>query len=393
MLPSLVSKIPEAYVADKLDDFLEKFNLVDPNQFGYQRNKGTTDLLEIVTEKIYQCLNDRPHIVVSFVDFSKAFDILNHGKILSTLENIGVRGNLKRKSYLEDRKFNLKVKDFISRDTNVTRGVPQGSILGPKLFVLYVNDISACFDKCILCLLMTLLLLYIHRVLKVATVNLQKEFVNFQKWAHDKELTTNNKKTVLMHITSPQSGKSVPVLIKIKKHENQCLHSLINSEAECHCEHFMEQVSSFKYLGVIIDEHFSWQHHIDSLSKKLFFCTMTLWKLKYFFPTDTLLLIYRSLIESLMRYCLTSWVLASKVHISRIQNIQDRCVRIIASKNIENLNLEELYAKFKILKIQTLLGYKYILKFHNNPKFQKTDTHCYNTRLEKTGYLNPPPNV
>jgi len=88
-----------------------------------------------------------------------------------------------------------------------------------------------------------------------------------------------------------------------------------------------------------------------------------------------------------MRYGLTSWGLASKIHISRIQNIQDRCVRIIAGKNIENLNLEEHYAKFKILKIQTLLDHKYILKFHNNPKFQKTENHCYNTRLEKTGYL------
>ena len=154
------------------------------------------------------------------------------------------------KSYLSDRSFTIKIKDCSSVEKLIiATGVPQGSILGPKLFVLYVNDIKSCFKNCKHFMFADdLLILSIHRDFGKATKNLQREFTNFQYWAHDKQLTINRRKTVIMHINSPQSKEIFRV--KIKMHGLQCLHDSSSSKDFCHCSNFLDQVSHYKHLGL-----------------------------------------------------------------------------------------------------------------------------------------------
>jgi len=202
LLP-LLSKIAEIHVSDKLTNFLEKFNVMDSNQFGFQRKRGTNDLLEVFASLINNSLNNHVHVLATFVDFSKAFDTLNHIKLLEMLENCGVRGIVLRwfEDYLKDRKFVVKVGESFSDEYPISRGVPQGSVLGPKLYALYVSDISQVFSSCRYYLFADdLVILSFHLNPEVARTNLQRELFQFQLWAHDKELQINNKKTVVMHI-------------------------------------------------------------------------------------------------------------------------------------------------------------------------------------------------
>jgi len=168
--------------------------------------KSSDKLLENFSNYINSQLNCQKHILVLFIDYSKAFDTLCHKQIINVLDSIGIRGKLLSffKNYLTNRKMNVKILNEMSKSRCIKSGVPQGSILGPKLYIIYVSAMFKLFKKAARFIFAddTALVVSNENPL-IALQELQIDFNELLKWAHDVGLIINVKKTKCMYIKSP----------------------------------------------------------------------------------------------------------------------------------------------------------------------------------------------
>ena len=144
-LLSNINKLLEKVVHERTYNFLEKYNCLYKYQYGFRKSHSTKHALIEITEKIRKALDSRKFACGIFVDLQKAFDTVNHEILLKKLEHYGIRGNSNSwfKSYLNDRKQLVSINGIDSETQIMKHGVPQGSVLGPLLFLIYINDLHA----------------------------------------------------------------------------------------------------------------------------------------------------------------------------------------------------------------------------------------------------------
>ena len=253
VLPVL-SKVIERVVHTQLSTHLDNINYLYSHQYGFRRGRSTTQAIAQLNNWVLESMDEGKVTGLLFVDISKAFDSINHKVLLDKLKHMGMSERSLQwfKSYLAERRQCVFINGQTSETQRITLGVPQGSILGPLLFNMYINSLPNAVE--------TRLILYAENAVLVfpaATPNelqtaLEREFGLMSDWYLDNRLTLNVKKTKLM------LAGSKTMLARFEDFQFQ-------SEGGAS----IERVGSFKYLGVTADDKWSWKVHLRSLFRKL----------------------------------------------------------------------------------------------------------------------------
>ena len=374
-LISVFNKLLEKLMYNRILKFIEKHELLYPKQFGFQSNHSTEHALLCIVDKIQQSIENREFSCGIFLDFSKAFDTVDHKILIRKLEYYGFRGISKQwfMSYLENRKQYVSIGTCTSSNKPIACGVPQGSVLGPLLFLLYINDLPNCLN-----LLEAHLfaddtnLFYANKNLAELEMIVNIELEEIQMWLSANRLSLNIAKTNFVIFRPHQ--KKLPFQIKLK----------INYE-------HLKQEEYIKYLGIFIDCNLKWNKHINYITKKINRNIGLLSKLRYLVNWKILIDLYYSFIYPFLTYALIVWGHTYPTILKPLLFIQKRAIRIITYSGYRD-HSSPLFKLTYILKLPDLIYFQtgiFMFKFYNNlqPKcfdnfFTKVNsTHSYSTRL------------
>ena len=346
-LLSSISKLFEKIVYNRLSGFLEKENILSPRQYGFTKHGSTELAILDLTQYISLGIESRLHTMGVFVDFSKAFDTIDHSILLDKLLHYGVRGLSHDwfASYLNDRTQYVCLENTKSDPISTYRGVPQGSILGPLLFNIYINDIvniSKC-SKFILFADDTTILLQDKNITNL-TNNFNSILQCLNSWCSANELKINFNKTCCM-LFGP---KIVTNIIKFSLTLNGIP---------------VIRVNSTKFLGIYITSNLSWLDKILYISKKISKSFGILNKLKHTLPFHIIKLLYNSLIQPYLTYCLPVWGNSCKSHITILSFSQNNFLRILYKLKLRD-HTSHLYNLTNIMNLHQMFQLKMLLLIH-----------------------------
>ena len=380
LLP-IFSKVFEKVIYARMYKFLADNNLIYSKQFGFRSNHSTNDALVSLTEGIKSFLDNGFWVAGIFLDLRKAFDTVNHQILLQKLTSYGFRGISSKllQSFLSNRKQFVSIKGFDSELLDVKCGVPQGSTLGPLLFLLYINDLRFCLqnsnvshfadDTC---------LTHANKDINLLERSLNIDIGKVTEWLNTNRLSLNVKKTKLL-------------LFHSKKKQ------VTNFSIKVTCCS-IEPVSHVKYLGVYIDNNLSWDYHIKCLSNKLGRSNGIISKLRHFVTNIILISVYYAIFNSYIIYGCSVWSMTTLTNINIINILQKKCIRIMNFAPF-NCHTTSLFKENKILKLNDIIKIqqlKLAFKFKNNtlPNDLCTLFHCniniFNTRNMVQGGLKVP---
>ena len=312
-LLSNISKLFERVMYNRLEEFLKSSEVFYKYQFGFRKHYSTNHALISIVEKIRDALDKNMYTCGVFIDLEKAFDTVNHQILLSKLYHYGIRGiaNKWLSSYLSGRSQSVKLNGITSSKMNVSCGVPQGSILGPLLFLVYVNDMNLAFKSSVIHHFADdTNLLYSDKSLKKIKTSVEKDLANLYDWLCANRLSLNPGKTEFI-IFRP-SRKKIDLRITLKLHHTKLFES-----------------SNIKYLGLILDNMLNWKPHISELSKKLGRVVGLLYKVRKLCSPSPVRSLYFSIFNSHLSYGLVVWGNASSKDIDKIKSLQRRAIRAV----------------------------------------------------------------
>lgn len=302
LLPS-IDKVFEKIIYKRMISFIDKYKLINEQQFGFQKNKSCIHAILSFTEEMRKQLDNKEGGTSVFVDLKKAFDTIDRKILLKKLQIYGFRGNflLFLESYLKDRKQFVDYNNEYSSLKLVDIGVPQGSVLGPLLFLLYINDLPLVLKN-------GNAVLFADDTTIVSSSKgpkFQQDLNNVQEWLKANKLTLNCEKSVVMNF-----GRCAINNIELSDKKLKLMK---------HC----------KYLGIYVDKDLKFKEHIQKIEKKLAKFSGLIFKVRDYFSKKQLLLFYNAYAKSVIDYGILVYGKALKTDIDKINKMQKRIIRTI----------------------------------------------------------------
>ena len=319
-------KILEKLIYVRFYNFFVSKGIIHENQYGFRKGHSTSHALNYSVEHVQSLISKKQHVLGIFIDLSKAFDTIDHRKLKTKLNNYGIRGNALKliDSYLSDRKQYVSVLDTNSEELPVRFGVPQGSVLGPLLFILYINDICNITDKGKFVLFADDTNIFVAAESKKKAYDTANEvLLAVSNYMEVNLLHINVKKCCYMYFSPTKRPNT-------EGSDADCLNLSINSR-------IISQVSETKFLGVIIDDKLSWKPQILSLNRKLRSACGRLYRIKKCLPESLYEQLYHSLFESHLGFAISVWGGVSSNQLKPLFITQKMCIRILFG-NSENYN-------------------------------------------------------
>jgi len=374
ILPA-ISKVLEKVICIQINTHFKDNNLFYFKQYGFRELHSTEmAVLDIIDEIIFS-IDEGTVPLNIFIDLSKAFDTLDHDILLKKLKYYGINGNSLSlmKDYLSNRFQYVEIDDTRSDYLPIITGVPQGSILGPILFIIYINDMSNASEmfKCISYADDTTLSIIMNcpspntYIPDQTTIN--EELQHVSDWLKLNKLSLNVSKTKSMIFHKPHK-KLTPPVIKTE-----------NSE--------IEYVQNFTLLGLIINNNLSWTPHLNHISKKISKTICVMSKLKHYLPRETLKTIYNALINSHLNYGILCW----GYNCNTIYRLQKKAIRTICKMKY-NAHTQPLFKQLRILTVPDILTRK-MYKFFYKYQYNQLPQHFINSNLLKEQQSTHPHNT
>lgn len=362
-----LTKIFEKALKAKLTKYIDKYNLVSNSQFGFREGKSTNDAIYALTNDIYKFMDESKPGLCIFLDLAKAFDTVSHPLLLEALEDIGVRGiaHSLLADYLHNRKQFVKIGSSISSQRIISYGVPQGTVLGPLLFSIYINNLLT-LDTCgkITSFADDTVILYTADTWAALKNKVENDFCHIIDWFNHMLLTINFEKTFFMPFTSYKNNLPEFQYLTINNHNNN-----IN----------IKTTNQIKYLGVTIDSHLRWDIHVNNVTQTL---RGVLYKFKYLknlLDTTHMKIIYYALVESRIQYAILSWGGVLYSHLNKLDILQKKCLKIMYNKE-NTYPSDSLFAEARVLDVRQIFMYNILIYLYKDKKnLQKID-HMYETR-------------
>ena len=308
-------------------------------------------------------LNSNKKCLAVFLDLAKAFDTVPHGKLIQILHSQGIRGipHEMFKNYLSERVQMVKINNTLSDKKTIRIGVPQGTVLGPILFILYINSllklraqglmVSYADDTAIV------ISGYSWESVKNKCIT---DLLRIKNWLQNHKLTLNLTKTTYIAFSLTRANRPLYKNIII---ENHCI----------------EETSHTKYLGIVIHAHLKWQPHIDYISKKIRGLVHKFYLLRIFLDRRTLIVVYQALVESILRYGILVWGGLYNNALYKLNIIQKYILKVIFNKN--KLYPSQLLFNQNIRSIRSMYVSAVCVYIYQHPGLQSLIDHNYNTRI------------
>lgn len=357
----ILSKILERLINKRLVNYLEKNKLLSEHQYGFRFNKSTADAVHDLTDHITQNLDVGKKCLCIFLDLAKAFDTVSIPLLLKKLEKLGVRGLQLDliKDYLSDRTQFVKINNYTSEDLPITYGIPQGSILGPTLFLVYINELTklelaggrivSFADDTALC--------FSSNTWDEVFVLAQGGFDVVSQWLNLNILTLNADKTKYMTFT--MRNKTQPDSNFLLK-AHSCLNNL---SANCLCT-ILAKTESIRYLGIIIDQNLNFGSHVANITSRVRKLIYVFRKLRHVADPNLLKSVYYALCQSLLLYCITVWGGTHKTTLLGLERAQ-RSVLKVSKFRPFMFPTKELFELCGVLSVRQLFIQQCILKKHS----------------------------
>ena len=308
-----IGKILDKYVNTELMSYLTQHKFITMDQAAYLKNSSTQTSIHRAIEDWLEAYNESQVTIACFLDIKKCYDSIDHHILFSKLEHYGIKNDQLHwfKSYLKDRKMVVSFDNSLSEEKTVNIGIPQGSALGPTLFLVFINDLSQAFSKASINMYADDSLIYVTMDnFQDAISEMQIALNEASKWFKANCLLLNEEKCYLMYVNPKRNNHNVNLFLNDKE-----LHETDNTN----------------YLGVTIDNNLTFKDHVQKVKSKCNSKLAALKRLSKFLPKNTLEHIYNMTIEPTIDYCATIWGHVSQGNCDIAQRIQNMAARVICN--------------------------------------------------------------
>ena len=344
----------------RLITYLETFNFLSPNQYGFREGRSTDDALFELTKFITNTLDERNKCIAVFLDLAKAFDTVSHNLMLRKLESVGIRGVAHSwfQSYLTNRTQSTRIGNHTSDRAVIDYGVPQGTVLGPLLYLLYANDLcNLPVQGRIISFADDTVLLFRATTWDDALQGAERELGLIYLWLNKNLLTLNIDKTKFLAFSLSGMNKPQNQIIQ--------LHNCSRNQL-CSCP-VIKQTNQIKYLGLIVDDRLHWDKHANELTLKLRKLIYKFIQLRRVMSPDNIKNVYYALAESIISYGILVWGGTNNTYILPVIKVQKLILRILHFKHHR-------YSSYLLFKESRVLNVRQIYK-------QKTRIFMKNTLI------------